>query len=101
MAQSLNVAACAAIVLAETLRLRTMGGAEGGAGAQQAPRLSEEDQQVLEERFMPINQLPTNLLSKAKAKALTRKVGKTKMAVRARGMSTAAASSSSSTSPEA
>ena len=101
MTQSLNVAACAAIVLAETLRLRTMGEVEGGAGAQQAPRLSEEDQQVLEERFMPTNQLPTNLLSKAKAKALTRKVGKTKMAVRARGMSTAAASSSSSTSPEA
>ena len=73
MTQSLNVAACAAIVLSEALRLRNLprGGvpaAEGDALGQGAPRLSEVEQQALEARLMPAL-TPPRLHNKAQTKA--------------------------------
>ena len=62
MTQSLNVAACAAIVLSEVLRLRSL-----SDGEYDAPRLSDAEQQTLETELMPIDQ-PPRLHNKAKVK---------------------------------
>ena len=68
MTQSLNVAACAALVLGEVLRLRSLPSAEDG----DAPRLlNEAEQRDLEERLLPLRDegLPLRMHNKAAAKA--------------------------------
>ena len=91
MTQSLNVAACAAIVLAETLRLRgisptdTTGAVTGSDGniehtrasSDGLPRLSTQVQQELEERLMPLGaEAPLRLHNKARAKHAMRQMRK-------------------------
>ena len=67
MTQSLNVAACASLVLGETLRLRA------ASGVAPPPRLSEAEQRDLEAKFMPgEGEKPVRRHNKAVSKTVMR-----------------------------
>ena len=75
MTQSLNVAACAAIVLGEALRRRSAPLSSASIAAEPPMRLSEEEQQALEAKLMPNpGAKPPRLHNKARAKYAMREL---------------------------